>query len=55
MKKGKTMYVPRSVQDELESIRSEHDLSTKVEAWIKMEKFSKVGREKKVRPFGGRY
>jgi len=44
-KKGRLMYCPSSVIDELESIRYDKELDKKCEAFRKMVKYSQVGRE----------
>jgi|TARA_R100000501_G_C2618176_1_gene111660 hypothetical protein len=44
-KKGRMRFVPPAVMDEIETIKKEHDLEIGTEAFRKMAKYSKVGRE----------
>lgn len=45
MVKGRIVYVPPVVMDEVESIKADHDVESNAEAMRKMVKYSQVGRE----------
>jgi len=47
MAKGKMIYVPPSVMDEVRSIQKEDKEKQRADAFRKMVKYSKVGREAK--------
>lgn len=44
-KKGKMVYVPPSVMEEVDKIKKESDLVIGTEAFRKMAKYSQLGRE----------
>ena len=46
-KKGKNKYVPPVIIDELDDIKREDNLQSDIEAWQKMTKYTRVGREAK--------
>jgi len=47
VKKGKVVYIPPVVIDELEDIKREDEIHTGSEAFKKMVKYARVGREVK--------
>jgi hypothetical protein len=47
MAKGRIVYVPPSVFDELGAIRNEDNLDCNADAFKEMAKYSRVGREAK--------
>lgn len=45
MARGRMKYVPPVIIEELDAIKIDHDLNVEVEAFKKMVKYSRVGRE----------
>ena len=45
MKKGRMMYVPRLVIEEVDDLQAEHHTEKRVDAFEKMADYARVGRE----------